>query len=149
MKDTNNVFQDLLDKSFKEFNLVQGSLVKANVLQIGKKWVTLDIGFKSDGLVPIEEFQNNASQVQIKEGDEVEVILDALDDGFGEIRLSRDKARKQETWEMLEKSHQDGEYVEGKVVNKVKGGFTVFVDVVKSFLPGSLIDPKGGKDYPD
>ena len=89
MKDTNNVFQDLLDKSFKEFNLVQGSLVKANVLQIGKKWVTLDIGFKSDGLVPIEEFQNNASQVQIKEGDEVEVILDALDDGFGEIRLAR------------------------------------------------------------
>ena len=121
--------------------MVQGSLVKANVLQIGKKWVTLDIGFKSDGLVPIEEFQNHANKIQIKEGDEVEVILDALDDGFGEIRLSRDKARKQETWDMLESSHQNGDYVEGKVVNKVKGGFTVFVDVVKSFLPRLLNRP--------
>ena len=149
MKDTENTLQQLLDKSFENFDLVQGSLVKANVLQIGKKWVTLDIGFKSDGLVPIEEFENHANEVQVAEGDEVEVILDALDDGFGEIRLSREKARKQETWDSLEKSHSEGTYVEGKVVNKVKGGFTVFVDVVKAFLPGSLVDPKGGKDYPD
>jgi len=149
MKDTENTLQQLLDKSFESFDLVQGSLVKANVLQIGKKWVTLDIGFKSDGLVPIEEFENHANEVQVSEGDEVEVILDALDDGFGEIRLSREKARKQETWDSLEKSHSEGTYVEGKVVNKVKGGFTVFVDVVKVFLPGSLVDPKGGKDYPD
>jgi small subunit ribosomal protein S1 len=149
MKDTDNTLQQLLDKSFESFDLVQGSLVKANVLQIGKKWVTLDIGFKSDGLVPIEEFENHANEVQVAEGDEVEVILDALDDGFGEIRLSREKARKQETWDSLEKSHSEGTYVEGKVVNKVKGGFTVFVDVVKAFLPGSLVDPKGGKDYPD
>ena len=149
MKGTDNTLQQLLDKSFESFDLVQGSLVKANVLQIGKKWVTLDIGFKSDGLVPIEEFENHANEVQVAEGDEVEVILDALDDGFGEIRLSREKARKQETWDSLEKSHSEGTYVEGKVVNKVKGGFTVFVDVVKAFLPGSLVDPKGGKDYPD
>ena len=149
MKDTENTLQQLLDKSFESFDLVQGSLVKANVLQIGKKWVTLDIGFKSDGLVPIEEFENHANEVQVAEGDEVEVIIDALDDGFGEIRLSREKARKQETWDSLEKSHSEGTYVEGKVVNKVKGGFTVFVDVVKAFLPGSLVDPKGGKDYPD
>jgi small subunit ribosomal protein S1 len=149
MKDTENTLQQLLNKSFENFDLVQGSLVKANVLQIGKKWVTLDIGFKSDGLVPIEEFENHANEVQVAEGDEVEVVLDALDDGFGEIRLSREKARKQETWESLEKSHSEGTYVEGKVVNKVKGGFTVFVDVVKAFLPGSLVDPKGGKDYPD
>ena len=149
MKDTENTLQQLLDKSFESFDLVQGSLVKANVLQIGKKWVTLDIGFKSDGLVPIEEFENHANEVQVAEGDEVEVILDALDDGFGEIRLSREKARKQETWDSLEKSHSEGTYVEGKVVNKVKGGFTVFVVVVKAFLPGSLVDPKGGKDYPD
>jgi len=149
MKDTENTLQQLLDQSFESFDLVQGSLVKANVLQIGKKWVTLDIGFKSDGLVPIEEFENHANEVQVAEGDEVEVILDALDDGFGEIRLSREKARKQETWDMLEQSHTEGTYVEGKVVNKVKGGFTVFVDVVKAFLPGSLVDPKGGKDYPD
>ena len=149
MKDTENTLQQLLDKSFESFDLVQGSLVKANVLQIGKKWVTLDIGFKSDGLVPIEEFENHANEVHVAEGDEVEVILDALDDGFGEIRLSREKARKQETWDSLEKYHAEGTYVEGKVVNKVKGGFTVFVDVVKAFLPGSLVDPKGGKDYPD
>ena len=149
MKSTENTLRDLLDKSFSEFNLVQGSLVKANVIEIGKKWVTLDIGFKSDGLVSIEEFQDHASKLVVEVGDQVEVMLDALDDGFGEIRLSREKARKQETWDNLERAHSDGVYVVGKVVNKVKGGFTVFVDVVKAFLPGSLIDPKGGKDYPD
>ena len=149
MKDTEKVLKDLIDKSFSEFNLVQGSLVKASVLEIGKKWVTLDVGFKSDGLVPLEEFQDHKNGIEIKVGDETEVILDALDDGFGEIRLSREKARKQETWDKLEKAHSGGEYVEAKVTNKVKGGFTVFVDLVKAFLPGSLIDPKGGKDYPD
>ena len=149
MKDTEKVLKDLIDKSFSEFNLVQGSLVKASVLEIGKKWVTLDVGFKSDGLVPLEEFQDHKNGIEIEVGDETEVILDALDDGFGEIRLSREKARKQETWDKLEKAHSDGEYVESKVTNKVKGGFTVFVDLVKAFLPGSLIDPKGGKDYPD
>ena len=149
MKDTEKVLKELIDKSFSEFNLVQGSLVKASVLEIGKKWVTLDVGFKSDGLVPLEEFQDHKNGIEIEVGDETEVILDALDDGFGEIRLSREKARKQETWDKLEKAHSDGEYVEAKVTNKVKGGFTVFVDLVKAFLPGSLIDPKGGKDYPD
>ena len=149
MKDTEKVLKDLIDKSFSEFNLVQGSLVKASVLEIGKKWVTLDVGFKSDGLVPLEEFQDHKNGIEIEVGDETEVILDALDDGFGEIRLSREKARKQETWDKIEKAHSDGEYVEAKVTNKVKGGFTVFVDLIKAFLPGSLIDPKGGKDYPD
>ena len=149
MKDTEKVLKDLIDKSFSEFNLVQGSLVKASVLEIGKKWVTLDVGFKSDGLVPLEEFQDHKNGIEIEVGDETEVILDTLDDGFGEIRLSREKARKQEIWDKLEKAHSDGEYIEAKVTNKVKGGFTVFVDLVKAFLPGSLIDPKGGKDYPD
>ena len=149
MKDTEKVLKDLIDKSFSEFNLVQGSLVKASVLEIGKKWVTLDVGFKSDGLVPLEEFEDHKNGIEIEVGDETEVILDALDDGFGEIRLSREKARKQETWDKIEKAHSDGEYVEAKVTNKVKGGFTVFVDLIKAFLPGSLIDPKGGKDYPD
>ena len=149
MKDTDNTLQTLLDKSFDNFDLTQGSLVKANVLEIGKKWVTLDIGFKSDGLVSIEEFQDHKNELVVEVGDEVEVVLDALDDGFGEIRLSREKARKQETWDRLQKAHEEGVYVEGKVVNKVKGGFTVFIDVVKAFLPGSLIDPKGGKDSPD
>ena len=93
MKNTDNTLQNLLDKSF-EFNLVQGSLVKANVVEIGKKWVTLDIGFKSDGLVSIEEFQDHASKLVVEVGDEVEVMLDALDDGYGEIRLSRDKSKK-------------------------------------------------------
>ena len=149
MKDTEKILKDLIDKSFSEFNLVQGSLVKASVLEIGKKWVTLDVGFKSDGLVPLEEFQDLKNGIEIEVGDQTEVILDALDDGFGEIRLSREKARKQETWDKLERAHAEGKYVEAKVTNKVKGGFTVFVDLVKAFLPGSLIDPKGGKDYPD
>lgn len=149
MKDTEKILKDLIDKSFSEFNLVQGSLVKASVLEIGKKWVTLDVGFKSDGLVPLEEFQDYKNGIEIEVGDQTEVILDALDDGFGEIRLSREKARKQETWDKLERAHAEGKYVEAKVTNKVKGGFTVFVDLVKAFLPGSLIDPKGGKDYPD
>ena len=130
MKDTDNTLQTLLDKSFDNFDLTQGSLIKANVLEIGKKWVTLDIGFKSNGLVSIEEFQDHKNEVVVEVGDQVEVVLDALDDGFGEIRLSREKARKQETWDRLQQAHEDGVYVEGKVVNKVKGGFTVFIDVV-------------------
>jgi small subunit ribosomal protein S1 len=149
MKDTENKLQKLLDESFNNFNLSQGALVKANVMNIGKKWVTLDIGFKSDGLVSVDEFKDVTNKVLVSEGDEVEVILDALDDGFGEIRLSREKARKQETWEIIENSFNNGTYLQGKVVHKVKGGFTVFIDVIKAFLPGSLIDPKGGKDYPD
>ena len=95
MKDTDNVLKDLLEKSFQKFDLVQGSLVKANVLQIGKKWVTLDIGFKSDGLVPIEEFQNHANKIQIKEGDEVEIVLTFFD---------HDKKRLHFKMEMIEKS---------------------------------------------
>ena len=94
MKDTDNTLQTLLDKSFANFDLTQGSLIKANVLEIGKKWVTLDIGFKSDGLVSIEEFQDHKNELVVEVGDQVEVVLDALDDGFGEIRLSREKARK-------------------------------------------------------
>ena len=74
MKNTDNTLQNLLDKSFSEFNLVQGSLVKANVIEIGKKWVTLDIGFKSDGLVSIEEFQDHASKLVVEVGDEVEAV---------------------------------------------------------------------------
>ena len=122
MKDTDNTLQTLLDKSFDNFDLTQGSLIKANVLEIGKKWVTLDIGFKSDGLVSIEEFQDHKNELVVEVGDQVEVVLDALDDGFGEIRLSREKARKQETWDRLQQSHEDGVYVEGKVVNSTVSG---------------------------
>jgi Ribosomal protein S1 len=94
MKETEKVLKELIDKSFSEFNLVQGSLVKASVLEIGKKGVTLDVGFKSEGLVPLEEFQEHKNGIEIEEGEETEVILEALEEGFGEIRLSREKGRK-------------------------------------------------------
>ena len=96
MKDTEKVLKDLIDKSFSEFNLVQGSLVKASVLEIGKKWVTLDVGFKSDGLVPLEEFQDHKNGIEIEVGDETEVILDALDDDLEKLgfHVKRQENRK-------------------------------------------------------
>ena len=149
MKNTDNTLQNLLDKSFSEFNLVQGSLVKANVVEIGKKWVTLDIGFKSDGLVSIEEFQDHASKLVVEVGDEVEVALEAVEDGYGETRISREKARKIVAWKKLEEALETGEFVTGKVLSRVKGGFSVEVDVIKAFLPGSLVDVRPMKEVPD
>jgi small subunit ribosomal protein S1 len=111
--------------------------------------VTVHVGLKSEGVISLDEFRNNDGSVEIESGDEVQVALEAVEDGYGETRISREKARKIGTWKKLEEALETGEFVEGKVLTRVKGGFSVEVDVVKAFLPGSLVDIRPVKEAPE
>ena len=115
-----------------------GSIVTGVVLDVDKEWVTVHVGLKSEGVISLDEFRNNDGSVEIESGDEVQVVLEAVEDGYGETRIPREKARKLEPGKKLEEALETGEFVEGKVLTRVKGGFSVEVDVVKAFLPGSL-----------
>tara|TARA_B100000530_G_scaffold47325_1_gene26401 strand:+ start:1 stop:1257 length:1257 start_codon:yes stop_codon:yes gene_type:complete len=126
-----------------------GSIVTGVVLDVDKEWVTVHVGLKSEGVISLDEFRNNDGSVEIESGDEVQVALEAVEDGYGETRISREKARKIGTWKKLEEALETGEFVEGKVLTRVKGGFAVEVDVVKAFLPGSLVDIRPVKEAPE
>ncbi len=142
-------FSALLDESLGSLDMQPGSIVSGVVLDVDKDWVTIHVGLKSEGVVSLDEFRNNEGKVSIEIGDEVEVALEAVEDGYGETRISREKARKLSTWKMLEEALDTGEFVTGKIHNRVKGGFAVEVDVVKAFLPGSLVDVRPVKEAPD
>ena len=114
-----------------------------------KNWVTVHVGLKSEGVISIDEFRTNDGQLNIEVGDQIEVALEAVEDGYGETRISREKARKISTWKNLEHALETGEFVTGKILNRVKGGFAVEVDVVKAFLPGSLVDTRPLKEAPN
>ena len=133
-------FAALLDESLGTLDMQPGSIVSGVVLDVDKDWVTIHVGLKSEGVVSLDEFRDNAGEVAIAVGDEVQVALEAVEDGYGETRISREKARKITTWKMLEDALETGEFVTGKIQNRVKGGFAVAVEVVKAFLPGSLVD---------
>ena len=133
-------FAALLDESLGTLDMQPGSIVSGVVLDVDKDWVTIHVGLKSEGVVSLDEFRDNAGEVAIAVGDEVQVALEAVEDGYGETRISREKARKITTWKMLEDALETGEFVTGKIQNRVKGGFAVEVEVVKAFLPGSLVD---------
>ena len=142
-------FAALLDESLSTLDMQPGSIVSGVVLDVDNDWVTVHVGLKSEGVVPLDEFRNNEGEVNISVGDEVEVALEAVEDGYGETRISREKARKIGTWKKLEEALETGEFVEGKVLTRVKGGFSVEVDVVKAFLPGSLVDFRPVKEAPE
>ena len=142
-------FAALLDDSLSTLDMQPGSIVSGVVLDVDNDWVTVHVGLKSEGVVPLDEFRNNEGEVNISVGDEVEVALEAVEDGYGETRISREKARKIGTWKKLEEALETGEFVEGKVLTRVKGGFSVEVDVVKAFLPGSLVDIRPVKEAPE
>ena len=142
-------FSALLDQSLFSLDMQPGSIVSGVVLDVDNDWVTVHVGLKSEGVISLDEFRNNEGTVNIKIGDEVEVALEAVEDGYGETRISREKARKISTWKMLEEALETGEFVTGKIHNRVKGGFAVEVDVVKAFLPGSLVDVRPVKEAPD
>ena len=142
-------FSALLDKSLETLDMKQGSIVSGVVLDIDKDWVTVHVGLKSEGIISLDEFKDNEGKVDISVGDDVEVALEAVEDGYGETRISREKARKLSTWKMLEDALETGEFVTGKIHNRVKGGFAVEVEVVKAFLPGSLVDVRPLKEAPD
>ena len=142
-------FAALLDESLSTLEMQPGSIVTGVVLDVDKEWVTVHVGLKSEGVISLDEFRNNDGSVQIESGDEVQVALEAVEDGYGETRISREKARKIGTWKKLEEALETGEFVEGKVLTRVKGGFSVEVDVVKAFLPGSLVDIRPVKEAPE
>ena len=142
-------FAALLDESLSTLEMQPGSIVTGVVLDVDKEWVTVHVGLKSEGVISLDEFRNNDGSVEIECGDEVQVALEAVEDGYGETRISREKARKIGTWKKLEEALETGEFVEGKVLTRVKGGFSVEVDVVKAFLPGSLVDIRPVKEAPE
>ncbi|KRP01516.1 MAG: 30S ribosomal protein S1 [SAR86 cluster bacterium BACL1 MAG-120924-bin88] len=142
-------FAALLDESLSTLEMQPGSIVTGVVLDVDKDWVTVHVGLKSEGVISLDEFRNNDGTVEIQSGDEVQVALEAVEDGYGETRISREKARKIGTWKKLEEALETGEFVEGKVLMRVKGGFSVEVDVVKAFLPGSLVDIRPAKEAPE
>jgi small subunit ribosomal protein S1 len=142
-------FAALLDESLSTLEMQPGSIVTGVVLDVDKEWVTVHVGLKSEGVISLDEFRNNDGSIKIQSGDEVQVALEAVEDGYGETRISREKARKIVTWKKLEEALETGEFVEGKVLTRVKGGFSVEVDVVKAFLPGSLVDVRPVKEAPE
>ena len=142
-------FSALLDESLETLDMKQGSIVSGVVLDVDKDWVTVHVGLKSEGIISLDEFRDNEGKTNINVGDNIEVALEAVEDGYGETRISREKARKISTWKMLEDALESGEFVTGKIHNRVKGGFAVEVEVVKAFLPGSLVDVRPVKEAPD
>jgi small subunit ribosomal protein S1 len=142
-------FATLQDHSLSTLEMQPGSIVTGVVLDVDKEWVTVHVGLKSEGIISLDEFRNNDGKVEIEAGDEVQVALEAVEDGYGETRISREKARKIGTWKKLEEALETGEFVEGKVLTRVKGGYSIEVDVVKAFLPGSLVDVRPVKEAPE
>ena len=142
-------FAALLDESLNTLEMQPGTIVSGVVLDLDKEWVTVHVGLKSEGVIPLDEFKDVEGKVDINVGDEIEVALEAVEDGYGETRISREKARKISAWKSLEEALETGEFVTGKVLNRVKGGFSVEVDVIKAFLPGSLVDIRPVKEAPE
>jgi len=139
-------FKELFEQSFSGVSFYPGAIIPAKVIYIDDDYVTLNAGLKSEGLVSIDEFKDKNGELEINVGDTVEVALDALEDGNGETLLSREKAKRQESWRKLLKSHENNETVIGLISGKVKGGFTVEIGTIRAFLPGSLVDIRPVRD---
>ena len=139
-------FAELFEESLKTIEMEPGSIVTGVVVDIDSDWVTVHAGLKSEGVIPRVQFLNDAGELEIAVGDEVKVALEAVEDGFGDTRLSREKAKRAEAWSELEKAYEAKEVVKGVINGKVKGGFTVDVSSVRAFLPGSLVDIRPVRD---
>ncbi|HAX4944989.1 TPA: 30S ribosomal protein S1 [Escherichia coli] len=139
-------FAQLFEESLKEIETLPGSIVRGVVVAIDKDVVLVDAGLKSESAIPAEQFKNAQGELEIQVGDEVDVALDAVEDGFGETLLSREKAKRHEAWITLEKAYEDAETVTGVINGKVKGGFTVELNGIRAFLPGSLVDVRPVRD---
>ncbi|MDT7525017.1 MULTISPECIES: 30S ribosomal protein S1 [Idiomarinaceae] len=133
-------FAQLFEESLKEVETRPGSIVKGTIVAINRDVVLVDAGLKSESAIPVEQFRNAEGVVEVQVGDQIDVALDAVEDGFGETILSREKAKRYEAWLQLEKAYEDQETVTGFISGKVKGGFTVDLGGVRAFLPGSLVD---------
>ena len=133
-------FQELFEESLKSIEMKSGSIVTGTVVDIDKDWITVHAGLKSEGTIPADQFLNDKGEIEVAIGDEVRVSLEAVEDGFGATRLSREKAKRAEVWLELEEANKSNETVMGVITGKVKGGFTVELRGLRAFLPGSLVD---------
>lgn len=127
-------------------NVERGAVIHGTVVAIDSDWITVDTGLKSEGIVAREEFLNDAGELEVAVGDQVLVSVDSVDNGMGQTQLSREKAKRAETWTMLEGQFENNEIVRGVISGKVKGGFTVELGTVRAFLPGSLVDTRPIRD---
>ena len=139
-------FADLFEESLKVIETRPGSIVKGTIVSIDKDIVLVDAGLKSESAIPVEQFRNADGELDVVVGDVIDVALDAIEDGFGETILSREKAKRHEAWVELEKAYTEKETIIGVINGKVKGGFTVEVNTVRAFLPGSLVDVRPVRD---
>jgi len=139
-------FAELFEQSLVNKEMRPGTIVTGTVVDIQSDAVIVNAGLKSEGVIPIEQFYNNQGEVEVAVGDAIEVSLDAVEDGFGATRLSREKAKRAQVWKRLEQAFEDGEIVKGVISGKVKGGFTVDIDDIRAFLPGSLVDVRPVRD---
>ena len=133
-------FADLFEESLNGVEMKPGALVVGTVLDIDGDWVTVNAGLKSEAIIPVEEFYNDAREIEVAIGDEIKVSLESVEDGTGETKLSREKAKRSEAWEVLQVAFESEATVTGLINGKVKGGFTVSVNNIQGFLPGSLVD---------
>ena len=139
-------FADLFEESLATLEFRPGSIVTGVVVRIENGTVLVDAGLKSESPIPAEQFKNAQGELEVSVGDTVHVALDSVEDGFGETQLSREKAKRHEAWIVLEKAYEDAETVIGVINGKVKGGFTVELNGIRAFLPGSLVDVRPVRD---
>ncbi|MCG7864860.1 MAG: 30S ribosomal protein S1 [gamma proteobacterium symbiont of Stewartia floridana] len=139
-------FAELFEESLSSTQLRSGAIIIGTVLDITSEAVIVNAGLKSEGVIPRSQFLNHAGEIEVEIGDQVEVALDAVEDGFGATRLSREKAKRDQAWKVLEKAHEAEETVIGRINGKVKGGFTVELNDIRAFLPGSLVDVRPVRD---
>jgi small subunit ribosomal protein S1 len=139
-------FADLFEESLKTVDMQPGAIVTGVVIDIDNEWVTVHAGLKSEGVIPRSQFTDASGECTLSIGDEVQVALETVEDGFGETRLSREKAKRAEAWKDLEAAHAADEVVSGVINGKVKGGFTVDIKGIRAFLPGSLVDVRPVRD---
>jgi small subunit ribosomal protein S1 len=133
-------FAELFEQSLKEIDMKPGSIITGTIVDIDSEWVTVNAGLKSEGVIERREFVEDGGEFTLKIGDKVKVALDAVEDGFGATKLSREKAKRAETWMVLEEAFEKDQAVIGVINGKVKGGFTVDVNTIRAFLSGSLVD---------
>jgi len=139
-------FAELFEQSQIETKMRPGTIVRGTVVEVRADFVVVNAGLKSEGVIPAEQFRNHEGIVDVKVGDLVDVALDAVEDGYGETRLSRDKAKRAKAWEELEGACEQNATITGVISDKVKGGFTVDINTIRAFLPGSLVDVRPVRD---
>ncbi len=139
-------FAELFEESLKKVEMRPGAIVEGVIVDVTSDWVVVDTGLKSEGVISIDQFRDENGEITVKAGDSVQVALDAVEDGFGETKLSREKAKRAESWRELEQAFETNQIVQGIISGKVKGGFTVDIRTIRAFLPGSLIDVRPLRD---